>query len=334
VIWKIGRYVIKVQLNPSPRKRHPYYLSSFEKVPGTPVGNGLPDILTDVQEMSNVTLRSLANNIAFSSGPQVMVDDARLAPSEDGESFYPWKRWHARTDPFAGNQQSNPPISFFQPADNSQSLMAVYQFLMTLGDDQSAVPRYMTSGTGTSGGASRTASGLAMLMGNASKVLQTVAGNVDNDQVVPCLTETKDLILLTDTTNLLDGTEQIVAKGVSVAMQRETQRSRQLEFLQITNNPVDLGIMKPTGRAAVLRSVSNTLGMPGDDIVPDADDMEAEMQQMQQAQQMMIAQGGGQNGPPGGPGNQPPKPTQDQGPRTNNVQTRAPGAQPVQGGVG
>jgi hypothetical protein len=44
--WLIGRYVIKVQLSPSPRKRHPYYITSFEKVPGTPVGNGLPDILS------------------------------------------------------------------------------------------------------------------------------------------------------------------------------------------------------------------------------------------------------------------------------------------------
>lgn len=37
-VWLIGRYVIKVQMSPSPRKRHPYFATSFEKVPGTPVG--------------------------------------------------------------------------------------------------------------------------------------------------------------------------------------------------------------------------------------------------------------------------------------------------------
>ena len=32
--WLIGRHVIKVQLSPSPSKRHNYYVTSFEKVPG------------------------------------------------------------------------------------------------------------------------------------------------------------------------------------------------------------------------------------------------------------------------------------------------------------
>lgn len=330
VIWKIGRHIIKVQLSPSPRKRHVYYVSSFEKVPGTLVGNSLTDLLGDVQDLSNVALRSLANNMAFASGPQVTVDDGKLAPSEDGESFYPWKRWHVRVDPFANQTQAVPPISFFQPQDNSQSLMAVLQFLQTWGDDVSAVPRYITSGTGAGGGAGRTASGLAMLMGNASKVLQTVAGNVDADVIEPCLIETKDLVLLTDTTDMMDGTENVVAKGVSVAMQRETMRARQIEFLQVTANPIDVQIMGPKGRAAVLRTVSSTLGMPGDEIVPSQEDIE---QQQQVAQQQALLQGTPGHAGMGeqaqkAQGEAPPRPTGDMGPRANMVQPR------IAGGVG
>jgi hypothetical protein len=51
--FKIGRYVIKVQLSPSLRKRPPYYATSFEKVPGTVIGNALPDILADIQDATN-----------------------------------------------------------------------------------------------------------------------------------------------------------------------------------------------------------------------------------------------------------------------------------------
>src|SRR4029079_5144260 len=72
--WVIGSYTIKVQLAPSPRRRHPYYITSFEKVPGTPVGNGLPDILNDVQEAGNATLRAMINNLSIASGPQVVVN--------------------------------------------------------------------------------------------------------------------------------------------------------------------------------------------------------------------------------------------------------------------
>ena len=32
--WMIGPYLIKVQLGVSPRRRHKYYVSSWEKVPG------------------------------------------------------------------------------------------------------------------------------------------------------------------------------------------------------------------------------------------------------------------------------------------------------------
>src|SRR5260221_2488598 len=45
---------------------------------------------------------------------------------------------------------------------------------------------------------SRTASGLAMLMGNASKILQTVSANIDRDVLEPALLQLSDLIMLTD----------------------------------------------------------------------------------------------------------------------------------------
>ena len=91
------------------------------------------------------------------------------------------------------------------------------------------------------GGAGRTASGLAMLMGNAAKILQTVAANIDNDVIKEVINALYDMVMLTDTTGLLRGDESIKVLGVQVAMQRETQRQRQLEFLQITANPIGLG---------------------------------------------------------------------------------------------
>ena len=89
-VWVIGSHVIKAHMSPSPRQRHPYFITSFEKVPGTPVGNGLTDLLADLQESANATLRSLINNISIASGPQVVVNDDLLAPDENGEDMYPW----------------------------------------------------------------------------------------------------------------------------------------------------------------------------------------------------------------------------------------------------
>lgn len=315
--WLIGRYIIKVQLSPSPRKRHPYFVTSFEKVPGTPVGNGLPDILNDIQDVCNASLRALVNNLSISSGPQVVVNDDRLGAGEDSDEMYPWKRWHVTSNPMPGAVEK--PIDFFQPQSNAQTLIQVYQAFSNLADDLSAIPRYL-SGEGA-GSAGRTASGLAMLMGNASKILQTVAANIDRDVLEPLLSGLMDMVLLTDTSGLLTGEEEIQVLGVNVAVQKETQRSRQLEFLQQTANPVDVQIMGPKGRAALLREVSKTLGMEGIDIVPSEDELE---QQQMNAQALAKAKGIPGHGGMGdaaaeAQGNQPSQPNQQNGPRTQIV---------------
>lgn len=282
--WVIGNYVIKVQMAPSPRKRHPYYVTSFEKVPGTPVGNGLPDILNDIQEAGNATLRALINNLSIASGPQVVVNDDRVSNDEDGDELYPWKRWHVQNDPMGGNT-SQKPIDFFQPQSNAQELLGVYQQFVNMADELSAIPKYL-SGSGATGGAGRTASGLAMLMGNASKILQTVAANIDRDVLEPLLSALFDMVMLTDTTGVLTGEEKVRVLGVAVAVQKETQRARQLEFLQITANPIDAQIVGPKGRAAILRNVATTIGMPGEEIVPSEEQLDAMQKQAQAMAQM------------------------------------------------
>jgi len=287
--WLIGRHVIKVQLSPSPRQRHPYFLTSFEKVPGTPVGNGLPDILADVADVANASLRALVNNLSIASGPQVVVNVDRIEPGMNVDDMYPWKKWHVTGDPLGNNTQV--PVSFFQPVSNSQELLGVYQKFNDIADELSAIPKYLAGGT--SGGAGRTASGLAMLMSNASKILQTVAANIDRDVMDPALTGLFDMIMLTDTSGMLTGQETVRVMGVNVAIQRETQRARQLEFLTATANPIDAKLIGPKGRAEVLRTVADGIGIAGAKIVPSDEELEAQSQQEAQLQQAQLQEAQG-----------------------------------------
>jgi hypothetical protein len=339
--WLIGRHIVKVQLIPSPRKRHQYYITSFEKTPGTPCGNGLPDLLADVASVANATLRAMVNNLSISSGPQVVVNDDRLGDGENGEDMYPWKRWHVKSDPFGNNTEKA--VEFFSPSSNAQELLTVYQAFSGMADEASAIPKFMT-GSPPSGGLGRTASGLSMLMQNSSKILQTVASNIDIDVIEPVINALLDMVMMTDTTGLLTGEEKVRVLGVQVAQQRETQRARQLEWLQITANPIDQAIIGPKGRAQVLRSVATEIGLPGENIVPSEADLD---KQQQQAAAQAAAQGQvghamgppvppGQGGPPTappqeGPGNahvaqggSAPVPPPQPGPRTNTVNQGGP----------
>ena len=305
--WLVDRWVIKVQINKSSNNSPPYYISSFEKVPGAMIGQGLPDLLEDVQTVCNAAARSLVNNASIASGPQVVINDEVIDPSDDDE-LYPWKRWHVNYDPalVTSGQQ---PVSFFQPNMNATELMGIYEKWNSMGDEISAIPRYMT-GNEKVGGAGRTASGLAMLMGNASKTLQNVAASIDRDVVEPLLQDLFDMVMLTQP-GVFKGDELIVVKGVNHAVKREQDRMRQLEFLQLTANPIDMAIVGPEGRANVLRSVAQNLGLDHERVLPDDDEIRANM-----AQQQMAQGGGGQQQQPGGvPPEQGGDPQQTPGPK-------------------
>lgn len=293
--WLIDRHVIKVQINKTSNNRPPYYISSFEKVPGALVGLGLPDLLDDVQTVCNAAARSLVNNASIASGPQVVVNDSVVDPADD-DMLYPWKRWHVNYDPSLVTSGQTP-VDFFQPQMNVQELMTIYEKWNMMGDEISAIPRYMT-GNEKVGGAGRTASGLAMLMGNASKTLQNVAASIDRDVIEPLLHQLFDMVMLTQP-GVFKGDELIVVKGVNHAVKREQDRMRQLEFLQLTANPIDMAIVGPEGRANILRSVAQNLGLEHERVLPDDDEIRANIaaqQQAQVAQQQQPGAGGSEQG--------------------------------------
>lgn len=263
-LWLVDRWVIKVTMNPSPRKRVPYYVTSFDRVPGSIYGDAIPDFITDIESVMNAALRSLVNNLSISSGPQVIFDIDLLAPAQNTR-LHPWKEWKVTSDPLNPNRM---PVTFYQPTSNANELLMVYEKFAQMADEISAIPRYMT-GSQNVGGAGRTASGLAMLINNASKVLQNVAGNVDEHIISPVVQELYDMVMLTDETGMLRGDEEIVVNGVRSIAKQEQDRVRQLEYLQLTANPIDMNIIGMQGRAALLRSLANKLGLDYERIIPD-----------------------------------------------------------------
>jgi hypothetical protein len=330
--WLIDRFVIKAQINPSPRQRAPYFISNFEKIPGTMAGYGLHDLLDDIQSVSNAAVRSLVNNLSISSGPQVVINDQVLGPTENDE-MYPWKRWHVNFDPMITG--TSKPIDFFQPNSNAQELLGIYEKFSSMADDVSAIPRYMT-GNEKVGGAGRTASGLAMLMGNAAKTLQNVAASIDRDVMEPMLQSLFDMVMLT-MPGMFRGDEKIVVKGVNHAVKREQDRMRQLEFLQLTGNPIDMQIVGMEGRANVIRSVAGNLGLDHEKVVPDDETLRAQQMAAQQ-QAAQQAEGGdpeaqGSNGQ-GPNGNQPKPKPQRAGPEAAREQVEGQQNNNATGSVG
>ena len=309
--WLIGSYVIKAVLNYDPLCRKPYYKASYEDVPGSWWGNSVADLVRDSQIVVNASARAIVNNMGIASGPQVTVNVERLAPGEDVTQLSPWRIWQVTNDATGAGQA---PVNFYQPDSRIAELMGVFEKFQSLADEYSGLPKYMA---GEAGGAGRTASGLSMLMGNAGKAIKQVVANIDIGVMTPLLERLYDHNMEYSDDPELKGDVQIVARGASSLVNKETAQLRRNEFLAATANPIDMQIVGVEGRAAILRETAKNLDMDIDKVVPPMN----KLQQKLAASQMMQMQ---QQGTP-------PKPEQmgggetlmDGAPTTDNFSPKA-----------
>lgn len=287
-VVKIGEFVIKAQLNPDPLHRRGICKASWEDIPGAFWGKGIPQLMRDTQAMVNASARSLANNMAISSGPQVEIDVDRLPPGEEIEAMYPWKIWQTRA-PQAGGQYG-PAVQFYQPSPMAEQLLRVYDYFARQADRQTGVPAY-TGGdtTGTASGAAGTAAGLNMLMGSASRGIKLVVARIDDGIITPLIERMFDYNMLYNPDDSIKGDLKVVARGVMSLLQLEQEQNQRMNFLQMTANPIDMEIVGLEGRAKVLREVAKNLNMDDENVVP-SDQQLAMKQQAQQEQQMQMMQ--------------------------------------------
>lgn len=280
--WLIGSYIIKATLNYDPLCRKPYYKASYEDVPGSFWGNSVCDLVRDPQTVVNAAARSIVNNMAMSSGPQVAINVDRLPPGEELTTLTPWRIWQVSNDPYGNSGQ---PVSFFQPQSNVAELMAIYEKFSDLADEYSGIPKYMQGQT--TGGAGRTASGLSMMITNAGKAIKQVISNIDMDVMTPLLERLYYHNMRYTDDPELKGDVQIVAQGAAAIIAKENAQVRRNEFLATTANPIDMQIVGVEGRAAILRETAKNLDMDVDKVVPP---IEVIKQKLAMQQQMMMQQ--------------------------------------------
>ena len=276
-VWLIGHTVIRAVLNYDPLGRKPYYLTSYENLPGSVDGKGVTDLCRDAQAMVNAAGRALANNMGISSGPQVGVNISRLPPGEDITDMHPWKIWQ-----FTASEvnDSSAPISFFQPNSNANELMGVFEKFSARADEDTMIPRYMT-GEHTPG-AGRTSSGLSMLISNAGKGIKQVISNIDHNVITPAIERLYQDNLRYSNDPELVGDVNIVAKGATSLVIKEAEAVRRNEFLQVVlNSPVAQQIVGMDGAAELLRDQAKHLSGNVDRIVPDRKTVGTIQQQQQ-----------------------------------------------------
>lgn len=292
---KIGRYVVRCVLNTDPLGRKPYMMAHYDSIKNQFWGRGMVRLIRDLQDMCNATARAMVNNLSIASGPLVETEVDRLAEGEDVTQIYPWRVFQTKA---ATTNSPSPAIRFYQPDDNTDKLMEVYEYFSRLADNYSGIPRF-EQGLNTTSGAAGTASGLAMLMNASSRQIKRVIASIDN-MIVGSAERVHTYLMLYGAVQEIKGDVELRARGAASLVAREQLQVRRNQFLEATMNPMDAKILGIEGRAELLRQAVRTLDMdPDDGIIPTEDELRAKMKQMAAGQGPGAPEAGAQGGKPG-----------------------------------
>lgn len=276
----IGEHVVRCVINRNPMGTRPYHTASYQQVPGSLWGQAVPELMADIQDMCCALARAQANNFAFSSMPQVEIAVDRLDPSENPNEMYPGKRWLTRSDK-NGTTNQRSAITFYQPPSMTAEYMGAYDKWESRADDATGIPRY-TYGSAAASGAGRTASGLSMLLESANKRIKNVIRAVDNGVTRPMIESLWIHNMRYSDDDAIKGDCRVIPMGATAQLLRDQTQNARQAFLQTTGNPTDMQILGLEGRARLLRSVGESLDMPG--LIPDDDALKLKLDQANESQ--------------------------------------------------
>jgi len=247
VLYVIGNHIIKAVINEDPYGLKPYSSAGYEMQPDRFWHKPLPEKLTDTQSICNASARALVNNVGMGSGPQVEINIDRISPLMKGEiNLTPWKKWLTTNK----MMQTGPAITFWQPNMHAAEIIQVFTTFSRVADEHS-VPAYAHGDTQV-GGAGNTASGLSMLITQASRGIKKVIKNVDDFLIIPSIVGIYNDLSLDPKFRDRMGDLNLIARGSSSLIEKEQRAVRMLELLSTTNNPVDLQLTGPEGRGYLL----------------------------------------------------------------------------------
>ncbi|MET3135210.1 hypothetical protein AAKU55_005518 [Oxalobacteraceae bacterium GrIS 1.11] len=236
--------VIKIALQPLNGVTWPYHMYYADKDETSIFGDGFASIMRDDQTMINAAVRMVLDNAALTAGPQLEVNIDLLSPQERADEMYPFKLWMRN-----GKDPSSPAIRVINLPNGLEELIPIINMFKENADDVTAIPRYMQGENATTGAAG-TASGMSMLLANASIVMKDLLTNYDEGVTRSFISALYMWNMQFNPDNSCKGDYDIKARGTASLMAKEIRAQQLDQFAGATANELDAPYIK---RAELLR---------------------------------------------------------------------------------
>jgi hypothetical protein len=275
-IWVCNGHILRVVFNPFTPARIPYHAVPYELNPYSFFGIGVAENMEDTQLLMNGFMRMAVDNGVLSGNVILEVNESQLVPGQDFK-LTPGKI-------FRTQGQIGQAIHSIDIKSVTQELSMLFDKARQLADEATGIPSY-SHGQGGIQGIGRTASGMQMLMGAAAQNIKAVVRNFDDYLLVPLARDLFAFNMQFEFDKEFIGDLHVVARGTTSLMRNEVRSQKVLQFLQLTNNPIDNPWVK---RDYLLRELAESLDLEAEKSVNDPREAGIQAEVMKQ---MMIAQG-------------------------------------------
>lgn len=230
-VWTCSGKTLLAKVAPMKKQRIPYNFFFYSKVSQQFWGIAPSRMMRASQAALNGSVRALLDSSVLSAYPMCEVNVTMLQDGQDPRVMLPGQVWLRDSgDP------SVRAVNFFQPNAPTGQLMQMAEMFKNFADDETALPAYTY---GDKSSANQTSSGLSMQLGVAAIPIKAVVKNLEDFCVEPVITSVFDWEMQWNDREDIKGDMQVQVLGTSALLAKEVKSQALMQFLNITQNPID-----------------------------------------------------------------------------------------------
>ncbi|WP_249963463.1 portal protein [Histophilus somni] len=271
--------ILSVNLNPLDTAEFPYSVYTCEPDVACVFGFGIPYLCRDAQEILNTAWRGMIDNGVLTIGSQIVVNSSVLSPVDKSWEIKPNKLWRTN-DRASANASFEAQRAFgvFNFESRQQELANIIQLAKSFMDEESGLPMIAQ---GEQGQVTPTLGGMSMLMNAANAVRRRQVKEWDDQVTKPLIRRFYEYNMAMNDDPNIKGDMQVVARGTSALLVKETQTAQIIDIFQKFGNHPQLSYAFDWYDGA--KTLMQSMSMGAKTMLLSRDDYEQKLQQIEQA---------------------------------------------------
>ncbi|ACA32576.1 Haemophilus-specific protein, uncharacterized [Histophilus somni 2336] len=271
--------ILSVNLNPLDTAEFPYSVYTCEPDVACVFGFGIPYLCRDAQEILNTAWRGMIDNGVLTIGSQIVVNSSVLSPVDKSWEIKPNKLWRTN-DRASANASFEAQRAFgvFNFESRQQELANIIQLAKSFMDEESGLPMIAQ---GEQGQVTPTLGGMSMLMNAANAVRRRQVKEWDDQVTKPLIRRFYEYNMAMDDDPNIKGDMQVVARGTSALLVKETQTAQIIDIFQKFGNHPQLSYAFDWYDGA--KTLMQSMSMGAKTMLLSREDYEQKLQQIEQA---------------------------------------------------